>query len=240
MPACSGCSSGSATASGTRRCCTRRSPTGPSATSIPPTPPQDNERLEFLGDAVLDFLVSDLLMERYPALPEGELSKLRASLVSEPGLAGLARELELGRLLRMGRGEARSGGREKNSILANALEALFAAIYLDSRETAGLHDVAAAIGALFAPRIGEADEARQHTDYKTELQELVQKRYKETVAYTITREVGPDHDKHFEAAVSFREREFGRGTGRSKKQAEQEAARNALEAFLHGSREIGP
>jgi ribonuclease III len=194
----------------------------------PRAAPQHNERLEFLGDAVLDFVVSDLLMARYPLLPEGDLSKMRAGLVSEPALAAIARELELGQYLRMGRGEEQSGGREKDSILSNTLEALFAAVYLDSGAGGGLGEVQGLVRRLFEHRMEDAGQPRQLEDFKTELQELVQSRYKDTVRYVITQEAGPDHDKHFEAAVMFRDRELGRGKGRSKKQAEQNAARLAL------------
>jgi ribonuclease-3 len=201
--------------------------------------PADNERLEFLGDAVLDFVVSDLIMERYPDHAEGELSKIRASLVRETGLAKIARDLGLGHLLRIGKGEAKSGGREKNSILADALEALLAAIYLDSRAEAGLAEITAVIRALFSERVAQAEQSLRYADHKTELQEMVQKRYKDTVTYEIIREAGPDHEKHFEVAVSFHETVFGRGTGRSKKEAEQAAAREALEAFRNEGQEIG-
>lgn len=200
--------------------------------------PQHNERLEFLGDAVLDFVVSDLLMTRYPELPEGNLSKMRAALVSEGALAGIARELRLGEYLRMGRGEEQSGGREKDSILSNALEALFAAVYLDGNGLGSLQAIQAVVERLFAHRLEDAGRPLHLEDFKTELQERVQSRYKDTVHYVILQEAGPDHDKQFEAAVVFRDRELGRGRGRSKKQAEQEAARLALqglEASLRGS-----
>jgi len=193
--------------------------------------PQHNERLEFLGDAVLDFVVSDLLMARYPALPEGDLSKMRAGLVSEAGLAVIARELELGTFLRMGRGEEQSGGRDKDSILSNALEAVLAAVYLDSAPDMGIVPIQQVVRELFEHRLEEAGQPRQLEDFKTELQELVQSRFKDTVRYVIIREAGPDHDKHFEAAVLFQDRELGRGSGRSKKQAEQDAARLALEGM---------
>jgi ribonuclease III len=202
--------------------------------------PQHNERLEFLGDAVLDFVISDLLMTRYPALSEGDLSKMRAGLVSETALAAIARELELGPCLLMGRGEEQSGGRDKDSILSNALEALLAAVYLDSAPAGGLASIQQVVRDLFEPRLEEAGRPRQLEDFKTELQELVQSRYKDTVHYEITAELGPDHDKHFEAAVFFRDRELGRGSGRSKKQAEQNAARLALQAMKPAARELRP
>lgn len=193
--------------------------------------PQHNERLEFLGDAVLDFVVSELLMTRFPRLSEGDLSKMRAALVSEPALAAIARELELGRFLRMGRGEEQSGGRSKDSILSDALEAVVAAIYLDSAPEAGVGEVRQWLLGLLEPRLEQAGRPPRLADFKTELQELVQRRYKDTVRYVITQESGPDHDREFQVAVLFRDRELGRGLGRSKKQAEQDAARLALEAM---------
>ncbi|MCZ6558975.1 MAG: ribonuclease III [SAR324 cluster bacterium] len=200
----------------------------------------DNERLEFLGDAVLDLVISELLMSRYPHLSEGELSKIRAHLVNEAGLAEIARELNLGECLLIGKGEAKSGGPRKNSILADALEALFAAIYLDSRDAQGTNAVCKVIDTLFSERMAVAEQTLLFTDYKTELQELVQRRYKETVNYAIIREVGPDHEKQFEAVVSFRDREFGRGTGGSKKQAEQAAAKEALQIHRQGGLNLSP
>lgn len=193
----------------------------------------DNERLEFLGDAVLDFVISDILMEKYPALSEGALSKIRAGLVSEAGLAEIARELELGRVLLMGKGEEQSGGRKKSSILSDALEALLAAIFLDSRKESGVGEIHRVIGRVFGSRINEAEQIIGSADFKTELQELAQKLYKDTVNYRITGEEGPDHDKIFEAAVIIGERELERGSGRSKKQAEQEAARKSLGILLN-------
>ena len=200
----------------------------------------DNERREFLGDAVLDLVVSDLLMERLAESSEGELSKLRARLVSATALAEIARDLGLGAYLRMGKGEELSGGREKNSLLADALEALLAAIYLDSRGRNGMTEVARVIEALQARNLESAVQERGGVDFKTELQEVVQKRFKETVHYRVTREDGPDHDKRFEVNVSFKEREFGRGAGRSKKQAEQAAAKQALEDFRSGKLRMEP
>jgi ribonuclease-3 len=201
----------------------------------PELAPEHNERLEFLGDAVLDFIVSELLMERFPALPEGDLSKLRATLVSETALAHLARELELGECLRVGRGELLTGGRERDSILSDALEALFAAIYLDSAPWEGIAAIRRVVRGLFAPRLEDDAHRPGEGDFKTALQELVQSRHKDTVRYEIVQEEGPDHEKQFEAAVFFQQRELGRGFGRSKKQAEQQAARLALHALQHGS-----
>jgi len=191
----------------------------------------DNERLEFLGDAVLDLVVSDLLFERFPDLPEGDLSKLRASLVTEGCLAEVAREVDLGAALRLGRGESDTGGDAKASLLADGLEAVVAAIYLDSRAGRGLAAVHETIARLIGPRVEQAVETAAVFDFKTGLQEWAQKRYKEPVRYRIVSEGGPDHEKTFEAAVLLRERELGRGRGRSKKQAEQAAARAAIEAI---------
>jgi ribonuclease III len=197
-----------------------------------------NERLEFLGDAVLDLVVSDLLYTRYPDLTEGELSKLRASLVSEASLADLARELDLGSALRVGRGEASSGGRTKASLLSDALEAVIAAIYLDSGSKRGIDSVRNLIVSWIGPRIEHALETAAVLDFKTELQEWAQKRYKEPVHYRIISEDGPDHDKTFEAAVLLQERELARGRGKSKKQAEQAAARTALLAIQAANSDV--
>jgi len=190
--------------------------------------PADNERMEFLGDAVLDFVVTELIMERYTQLSEGELSKLRAALVSEPTLAAMARRLELGEHLRLGRGEELSGGRDKSSILADALEALIAAVYLDSKESAGIREVTRVVRGLFRERNEQASGPLRFTDYKTELQELAQKRFKERATYKVMAEEGPDHDKQYEVAVFIQQREYGRGRGRSKKESEQAAAKQAL------------
>jgi ribonuclease-3 len=190
-----------------------------------------NERLEFLGDAVLDFVVSDLLFARFPELSEGELSKLRASLVTESSLAEIARDIDLGDLLLIGRGEDQSGGRNKSSILSDALEALLAGVYLDSKAAGRGQAVSGVIERLIVPRLDAVGGDSAPMDFKTELQELVQKLYRETVRYRIIQELGPDHEKTFEAAVMYKDREFGRGRGRSKKQAEQAAAKTALESL---------
>jgi len=201
------------------------------ANEHPAEAPADNERLEFLGDAVLDLVVSDLLFDRFPGLSEGDLSKLRASLVTEASLAELARELDVGAALRLGRGERVTGGGAKASLLADALEAVLAAIYLDSRANRGLAAVHDAIARLIGPRVEQAVQTAALFDFKTGLQEWAQKRYKESVRYIIVGQGGPEHEKTFEAAVWLRERELGRGRGRSKKQAEQAAARAAMETI---------
>ena len=198
------------------------------ANEFPRESPGHNERLEFLGDAVLDFVISDRLMIEHPDQPEGNLSKERATMVSESALAAIARKLDLGSHLLMGKGEEASGGRDKDSILSDALEAVLAAVYLDSRESGGTAVVERVIDRLFMPQIRAGDNLSRFVDYKTELQEHIQKLHRAPVRYVILREEGPDHEKQFESAVFLKDRELGRGEGRSKKQAEQAAARRAL------------
>ena len=192
----------------------------------------DNERLEFLGDAVLDLVVSDLLMRRFPDRREGDLSRARAALVSEPGLAQVAVALELGRFILLGKGEERTGGRGRPSILANALEALMGAIYID----AGFDAAAAVASRLFESRIEEVDQ-HARLDYKSRLQERAQALWQTAPVYEVVAEEGPDHDKRFEVALSLAGRPYGRAIGRSKKEAEQGAAAAALEAI---EREVKP
>ena len=185
----------------------------------------DNERLEFLGDAVVDLLVSHRLMERFPAADEGELSKLRALIVNEDGLARVARQLRLGELLRMGRGEELTGGRDKNSVLADALEAVIAAVYL----TQGVQGAMALVDLHFAEALDGVAEGRSGDDYKTRLQELMQSQGRGAPRYRVVAENGPDHAKTFEVEVSIAGEQFGRASGRNKKEAEQAAARKTLE-----------
>ncbi|MDH4247225.1 MAG: ribonuclease III [Deltaproteobacteria bacterium] len=191
-----------------------------------------NERLEFLGDAVLDFVISDRLMSIFPDQAEGNLSKQRATMVSESALAAIARHLNLGNYLRMGKGEEASGGRDKDSILSDALEAVLAAVYQDSRERGGTARVEQVIDHLFMPHISPAGHLSRFVDYKTELQEYIQKIHRSTVRYGILQEDGPDHEKRFESAVYLKDQELGRGVGRSKKQAEQAAASHALQMLM--------
>lgn len=186
-----------------------------------------NERLEFLGDAVLTLIICEHLADSYPDLTEGELSKLKARLVSEVSLAKGARRLDLGSLLRLGRGEELTHGREKPSLLANALEAILAAIYLDG----GLEAARTFTLRTFAPELLEAhtlDGASAMVDYKTELQERCQKQFDTLPHYAIVRESGPDHQKTFEVQLMIRGNLRGTGVGRSKKEAEQMAAKQAL------------
>ena len=181
-----------------------------------------NERLEFLGDAVLGVIVTDHLYRAYPDLPEGELAKVRASLVNSEALAEVAIALDLGSFLLLGKGEAASGGREKPSILADAMEAVIGAVYIDG----GWSAAADLVMTLLRDRIDEAAAGPGGQDYKTRLQELAARRFEQLPRYAVLDE-GPDHAKHFYATVSVAGEERGRGEGRSKKQAEQAAARAA-------------
>jgi ribonuclease-3 len=185
-----------------------------------------NETLEFLGDAVLSLAVSDLLMRDFPEAREGDLSKMRASLVNAEQLAHKARRVDLGRWLRLGKGEERSGGREKEKILAAAYEALLGAIYLDAGYEAARRVVEAQFDDL-----QRDPEAPGYRDYKTRLQELTQRLYREMPVYTLTAEHGPDHEKEFVVELAIGGRVLGRGVGRSKKLAEQAAAMEALAAL---------
>ncbi len=185
---------------------------------------EHNQRLEFLGDAVLDFVVAEYLYNNYPDYAEGELTRIRASLVCERGLYDLARRIDLGRYLILGRGEEKSGGRQRRSILADAVEAVLGAIYLDQ----GLEAARAFVMRHFAEDIEEAAHS-DCQDYKSRLQETVQAHYRDNVQYRVISEEGPPHDKRFEIGVFFRERMLGSGIGRSKKEAEQKAAQQALD-----------
>ncbi len=193
----------------------------------------NNERIEFLGDAVLDLVISEMLMQEFPELDEGGLSKFRASLVSESGLCKQARELGLGDCLLLGRGEEMTGGREKNSLLSDTFEAVMAAIYLDSRDKNGLSEIARVIRNLFLPHLPENAEGYITRDYKSELQEHVQKITGLISTYELIHEKGPDHQKEFTMAVFVRDKEYGRGCGGSKKIASQLAAENALLRIQH-------
>ncbi|OGR26190.1 MAG: ribonuclease III [Desulfobacterales bacterium RIFOXYA12_FULL_46_15] len=183
----------------------------------------DNERLEFLGDAVLGLCIAQLLMEKSPLKKEGELSKLRASLVSEPALAQMARTIDLGRFIRLGKGEAISRGHDKNSILSDAFEAVIAAVYLDS----GFEQACGLIRHLFNEVLDEVVSNEKIIDYKSQLQEYAQERGVATPCYVVVNETGPDHDKTFEMCLTL----FGfesRGFGKTKKSAEQDTAKKTL------------
>ena len=185
---------------------------------------QCNERLEFLGDSVLGMVTATRLYQLYPDMPEGKMSRLRAELVCEQALHGVALTLHLGDYIRLGHGEERSGGRERPSILADAVEAVIAAMYLDG----GLEPAQRFILTHILNGLAEG-EIHHVEDYKTELQERVQRRAGQTLSYTVCAESGPDHNKTFTMAVLLNGSEIGHGTGRTKKEAEQSAARCALE-----------
>jgi ribonuclease-3 len=183
----------------------------------------DNERLEFLGDAVIALVVSDLLMRRFPAQPEGELSKKRAALVNEGGLARVAELLALGQWIFLGRGEEQAGGRQKRSILADALEALVGAVFKDG----GFEAAYKVTERLFAQSL-EGAETVVDQDFKSRLQELSQARLHVAPSYALLAQQGPDHDKTFEVAIFLGDKEYGRAFGKSKKEAQQNAAQQAL------------
>lgn len=189
---------------------------------------ENNERLEFLGDAILQFVISDYLMSNYPQLPEGMLSKFRAVLVSENGLSNLARKIDLGRYLLIGKGEEITGGREKSSILSDTLEAIICAIFIDSREKEGVSAVSVIIRSLFAKEIKAAEKTFSSVDYKTDFQEFVQKKKLGALNYKVIEESGPDHNKEFVTALMIANEIFGIGKGKSKKISEQNAAINAF------------
>ena len=181
-----------------------------------------NERLEFLGDAVLGLVVTDYMFGEYPDMPEGELAKLRASVVNSEVLAEVAREVRLGTSLLLGKGEEATGGRDKPSILADAMEAVIAAVYLDG----GWDAARKLVLRLLEPRIVEGASGPGGHDYKTRLQELATQTFDQLPRYQVRHE-GPDHSKHFFATVLLRGEPWGTGEGRSKKHAEQAAARVA-------------
>lgn len=182
-----------------------------------------NERLEFLGDSVLSIIVADHIYHKYPSMPEGELTRLRASLVCEKSLCTLSRELCIGEYLKLGKGEDKNGGRERDSILADAFESVLAAIYLDG-------GMSAAKKHIFNTVLRDLDNHNDDSfkDYKTTLQEIIQRNPEESVFYMLVDETGPDHDKQFTVAVHLNSNVIGTGIGKSKKQAEQMAAKQAL------------
>jgi ribonuclease III len=184
---------------------------------------QNNEKLEFLGDAVLDLAVSDLLMKRFPTADEGELSKRRAALVNARVLAAKAAAMNLGAELRLGKGEEKSGGRKKASILAAAFEAVIGAVYLDGGFGAAREVVSHHFREDLARAAGESP-----IDHKSRLQEITQQLFHETPSYALVRASGPDHDRAFVVEISIAGRLSGRGEGKSKKEAEQHAALEAL------------
>lgn len=190
----------------------------------------DNERLEFLGDAVLQLVVTDLLYEAYPQLAEGQMAKVRAAVVSRSALAEVARFLEVGTHIELAPSEEATGGRDKDSILADAVEAVIGALYLDG----GLQPARAAILELWADRVAERAKQPGVKDYKTRLQELTARDGSRPV-YSVDG-TGPDHARRFRAVVSVNGTAYGTGEGRSKKEAEQAAARQAIETLSRDSR----
>jgi ribonuclease-3 len=188
-----------------------------------PRPGHNNEKLEFLGDAVLDLAISDLLMARFPTADEGELSKRRAALVNAKVLAAKAAAMELGAELRLGKGEEKSGGRKKPSILAAAYEAVIGAIFIDG----GFAAAREAVGRHFETEVWGGT-AGSTADHKSRLQEITQRLYRETPKYALVETRGPDHDRAFAVEILVAGRICGRGEGKSKKEAEQQAALAAL------------
>ena len=184
------------------------------------------ERLEFLGDSILGWIAADYLYTNYKDMPEGKMTKLRAEHVSEQALYPVAVRLGIGNHLRLSRGEELSGGRNTVSILADTIEALIAAIYLDSGVDAAKKFIFENVLDSF-----EVDAGGRHNDFKSELQELVQKNAGSTIEYALLSQSGPDHDKHFVFSVSVNGNVLGTGDGKSKKEAEQAAAQMALEAL---------
>ena len=189
-----------------------------------------NERLEFLGDTVLSVVVSEYLFEIFPDLPEGELSTMRAALVQSQALAAYSRSFGVGEFLYLGNGEEKNDGRNRQSTLENAFEAIVAAIYLDAGER-GFDEVKRLVLPIIKAQLADADFALNHTDAKTELQQLIQQTEGDFLEYKIIGESGPDHQKTFSVAAMLNSNVIGKGEGRSKREAEQAAAREALKLF---------
>ncbi len=187
---------------------------------------RSNERLEFVGDSVLGMVTAECLFRRFPDMPEGRMTKLRAELVCEQSLGEVAEKLELGRCLRLGRGEEVSGGRERISILADCVEAVIAALYLDG----GMEPAKTFIDANILSKLSD-ENCLLIRDYKTELQELIQQKPGHILTYELTGESGPDHMKRFNVSVVMDGETLGSGEGRTKKEAEQMAAKAALESM---------
>ncbi|MGM9574072.1 MAG: ribonuclease III [Hominicoprocola sp.] len=186
-----------------------------------------NERLEFLGDSVLGFVTAEYLFAKHPTAPEGELTRIRALLVCEDSLHEVAQRLKLGEYLKLGHGEESCGGRTRPSILADATEAVFAAVYLDG----GIRAASELIHRVLLDKEREEAAEAKRRDYKTKLQELVQRTPNQVLTYRLIGEQGPDHDKVFSFAVLLNDTVVGTGEGRSKKEAEQMAAKDALESM---------
>ncbi len=186
---------------------------------------ESNERLEFLGDAVLGFIVAHVLYKRYPDATEGKLSKMRSSIVSRINFAHFARELKIDKQLLLGKGEENTGGRERESNISGTLEAVIGAIFIDG----GYRRVSKIIAKLLKNCLNGDEEIFK--DYKTKLQEVAQRKFKKVPKYKVVLEEGPPHDKNFHIEVRLGRKSFGKGVGRNKKQAEQEAAKQGLESM---------
>ncbi|WP_460595945.1 ribonuclease III [Geomonas sp. Red276] len=184
---------------------------------------RDNQRLEFFGDSVLDFLLSEILLTRFPDCREGELTRMRAALVDEVSLGRISAALDIGSGLRLGRGEEKGGGREKRSLLADAFEAVLAAVYLDG----GIEAARSVVTGCFLPLL-DSHETLSGRDFKTDLQERARIVRRELPSYRLKEISGPDHDRRFTVEVFLGDQRMGEGAGRSKKEAEQAAARAAL------------
>lgn len=183
-----------------------------------------NERLEFLGDSVLSLIVSSYIYENYKKMPEGELTRLRSSLVCEKTLCKFSRELSVGEFLLLGKGERKTGGGERASILADAFEAILAAVFLDG----GIENARKLVMRFVLPELQSYDVKADFKDYKTLLQEIIQRNPEESITYILTDEKGPDHDKQFTVEVRLNSNTIGIGTGKNKKEAEEMAAKQAL------------
>ena len=192
---------------------------------------RDNERLEYLGDAVLNLVIGHMLISRYPDLKEGELSRMRANLVNELQLAQIAKTIGLGAFILLGKGELHTNGREKSSILADTFEAVIAAVYLDG----GFENAFQFVEKHFGPSIVTLNNRTTNQDYKSRLQEVAQVAFRQMPRYKVIDESGPDHDKRFKVQVTLQDLK-SEGNGKSKKLAEQDAAREALEILLKEKR----
>lgn len=186
-----------------------------------------NERIEFLGDSVLGLIVSTFLYKKFPNLNEGEMTKVRARYVCEQALAGYARKIRLGEYLLLGKGEETSGGRERNSILADAFESVIGAFYLDS----GFIVTEQLVQKIVAEELLKHEQKKIFLDYKTQLQEVVQRNTEHSIKYVVVAETGPDHNKKYQITVNINDLVMGEGTGKNKKEAEQLAAKMALAAL---------
>ena len=193
----------------------------------PGTVPASNERLEFLGDAVLGFIVAEKLYQNSPGLAEGEMTRIRSALVRRETLAQIARSLKLGDYLYLGKGEEAGGGRQKPANLSGALEAVIAAVYLDR----GLAVTRELVLGWLSEELQEVAGRGKGVDYKSQLQEMIQSEYHSSPSYRTIQSAGPDHDKLFTVEVMIGDKVLGRGAGKSKKMAETKAARDALERF---------